>query len=205
MMFSADGRAAEQNRKLTPEPIEDSVSRYGVDHEFTKLCINHKGIDPDDAFSTVPYEKGFHFLYHLDRLVGRANFDKFIPHYFTTYAGKSLDSFAFKDTFLAFFNGLGDEVIKDKVAAIAWDEWFFKPGLPPKPDFDTSLAEACYALAEKWKNPVSITAVLPLLAPFEHHLVYYIHFHVHSHLKFTSISRITSWLSLYLHPSLLPS
>lgn len=30
---------------------------YGEDHEFTKLVINLKGTDPDDAFSSVPYEK----------------------------------------------------------------------------------------------------------------------------------------------------
>ncbi len=29
-----------------------------------------KGIDPDDAFSSVPYEKGFALLYYLEQLVG---------------------------------------------------------------------------------------------------------------------------------------
>ena len=28
------------------------------------------GLDPDDAFSTVPYEKGFALLYQLETLVG---------------------------------------------------------------------------------------------------------------------------------------
>ncbi|KAF4827209.1 Leucine aminopeptidase 2 [Colletotrichum tropicale] len=132
--------------------LEDAVALFGNDSEFTKLIINHKGIDPDDAFSTVPYEKGFHFLYYLERLVGRDAFDKFIPHYFTKWSRKSLDSFEFKDTFLTFFNGLGDAEIKDKVASIDWDKWFYQPGLPPKPDFDTSLADVCYKLAENWKD-----------------------------------------------------
>uniref|UniRef100_L2FMZ9 Leukotriene a-4 hydrolase n=1 Tax=Colletotrichum fructicola (strain Nara gc5) TaxID=1213859 RepID=L2FMZ9_COLFN len=132
--------------------LEDAVALFGNDSEFTKLIINHKGIDPDDAFSTVPYEKGFHFLYYLERLVGRDAFDKFIPHYFTKWSRKSLDSFEFKDTFLTFFNGLGDAEIKDKVASIDWDKWFYQPGLPPKPEFDTSLADVCYKLAENWKD-----------------------------------------------------
>jgi leukotriene-A4 hydrolase len=139
---------------LTNLLTEDSVSRYGADHEFTKLIIDHNGIDPDDAFSTVPYEKGYHFLNYLEILVGREAFDKFIPHYFSTWAEKSLDSFQFKETFLNFFNGLGDGSIKEKVASIDWDTWFYKPGLPPKPKFDTSLADVCYSLAEKWKDPV---------------------------------------------------
>ncbi|KAM0285659.1 hypothetical protein ACHAQH_001365 [Verticillium albo-atrum] len=132
--------------------LEDAVDLFGHDHEFTKLVIEQKGIDPDDAFSTVPYEKGFHFIYYLEKLVGRETFDKFIPHYFTKWARKSLDSFEFKATFLDFFNGLGDESIKSKVASIDWDAWFYNPGLPPKPDFDTSRVDVCYELAENWKN-----------------------------------------------------
>ena len=30
---------------------------FGKDHEFTKLVIDLKGKDPDDAFSSIPYEK----------------------------------------------------------------------------------------------------------------------------------------------------
>lgn len=39
-----------------------------------------KGKDPDDAFSSVPYEKGFNFLFYLENLIGKDKFDKFIPH-----------------------------------------------------------------------------------------------------------------------------
>jgi hypothetical protein len=33
------------------------VALFGPDHEFTKLVIDLKGKDPDDAFSSIPYEK----------------------------------------------------------------------------------------------------------------------------------------------------
>ena len=56
------------------------MDRFGEDHEFTKLIIDLKGKDPDDAFSSVPYEKGFVFLYYLEKLIGKERFDKFIPH-----------------------------------------------------------------------------------------------------------------------------
>ncbi|KAK6080413.1 leukotriene A-4 hydrolase/aminopeptidase [Seiridium cupressi] len=131
---------------------EDTVKLFGADHEYTKLIISHKGVDPEDAFSTVPYEKGFHFLWYLDKLVGREHFDKFIPHYFKTWARKSLDSFEFKQTFLDFFNSYGNNEIKEKIAQIPWEERFYTPGLPPKPDFDTSYVDSCLALAEKWKQ-----------------------------------------------------
>lgn len=60
--------------------LQDSVERYGEDHEFTKLIVDLKGKDPDDAFSSIPYEKGFVFLYYLEKLIGKDKWDKFIPH-----------------------------------------------------------------------------------------------------------------------------
>ena len=140
---------------LSNTVTEDSVKLFGETHEFTKLIINHKGVDPEDAFSTIPYEKGFHFLYYLDKLVGREHWDKFIPHYFKTWARKSLDSFEFKQTFLDFFNAYGNEEIKSKIAGIPWEERFYQPGLPPKPDFNTAYVDSCLALAKKWENEVS--------------------------------------------------
>ncbi|KJR89161.1 leukotriene-A4 hydrolase [Sporothrix schenckii 1099-18] len=131
--------------------LEGAVQSFGPSHDYTKLLINHDGIDPDDAFSTVPYEKGFHMVYYLERLVGRANFDKFIPYYFTKWSGKSLDSYEFRDTFLEFFAKPEFASLKDAVAGIDWEGRFHTPGLPPKPQFDTSLIDVCYQLAEQWK------------------------------------------------------
>lgn len=56
------------------------MGHFGYDHEFTKLVTDLKGKDPDDAFSSVPYEKGFNFLFHLETILGKVKFDKFIPH-----------------------------------------------------------------------------------------------------------------------------
>ncbi|KAI4250281.1 MAG: hypothetical protein L6R42_008782, partial [Xanthoria sp. 1 TBL-2021] len=119
-------------------------------HDFTKLVIDLKGKDPDDAFSSVPYEKGFHFLYHLEKLLGKEQWDPFIPHYFSKYRGKSLDSYDFKSTLLEFFEK--DAAATKKLGEVDWDAWFYQPGLPPKPHFDTSMVDVCYALADKWKR-----------------------------------------------------
>ena len=37
---------------------------YGDDHEFTKLVVDLKGKDPDDAFSSIPYEKVHNIPYY---------------------------------------------------------------------------------------------------------------------------------------------
>ncbi|KAK5172421.1 hypothetical protein LTR04_005561 [Oleoguttula sp. CCFEE 6159] len=109
--------------------LQDSIERFGEDHEFTKLVIDLKGKDPDDAFSSIPYEKGF---------------------YFKTFAKKSVDSYEFKSTLLDFF--ASNPSTSRKLADLDFESWFYKPGYPPKPDFDTSMVDVCYALADKWKQ-----------------------------------------------------
>lgn len=86
-------------------------------------------------------------------MVGKPKFDLFVPHYFTKWARKSLDSYEFKDTLLDFY--AQDNEASKALESIDWDSWFYKPGLPPKPDFDTTMADRCYALAKKWESKVS--------------------------------------------------
>lgn len=149
--------------------LENAVTEFGAEHNFTQLVVDLKGKDPDDAFSSIPYEKGYTFLSALEKLLGQDKWDKFIPHvspwpaflrldtatnsirqYFTEFKYKSLDSYDFKATLLAFF--ASDATASEQLTKLDWDAWFYKPGLPPKPTFDTSLADACYALADKWQT-----------------------------------------------------
>ncbi|RKF51371.1 Leukotriene A-4 hydrolase-like protein [Golovinomyces cichoracearum] len=130
--------------------LEDSVTLFGEEDEFTKLVVNLQGKDPDDAFSSIPYEKGFHLLYYLEKLVGKARFDEFIPYYFNRWSKKSLDSYEFKATLLDFFKSDPEALLK--LSSVDWNTWFHKPGLPPKPQFDTSLVDKCYSLADQWKS-----------------------------------------------------
>lgn len=130
--------------------LVDSVDGYGHDHEFTKLVPKLDGLDPDDAFSSIPYEKGYVFLTALETLLGKDRWNKFIPHYFKTWANKSLDAFEFRETLLEFFSF--DTEASKLLQDFDWQTWFYAPGLPPKPHFDDSLAKVCYELVSKWKN-----------------------------------------------------
>lgn len=38
--------------------------------ELTSLIVNMEGVHPDDAFSTIPYERGSAFLFYLENLLG---------------------------------------------------------------------------------------------------------------------------------------
>jgi leukotriene-A4 hydrolase len=128
--------------------LADSIEQFGEDHEFTKLIPSLRGADPDDAFSSIPYEKGFTFLYYLEKLVGIKKWDTFIPHYFTTFKQRSVDSYEFKATLLSFF--AKDAEASAELGKFDWDTWFYKPGYPPKPSFNTDFADMCYDLAAKW-------------------------------------------------------
>ena len=42
----------------------------GATNPLTCLVVDLTGVDPDDSFSTVPYEKGQAFLWYLEDVVG---------------------------------------------------------------------------------------------------------------------------------------
>lgn len=49
--------------------LNEEMERFKDNMEFTKLKTNQEGIDPDDVYSEVPYEKGFQFLWRIERQV----------------------------------------------------------------------------------------------------------------------------------------
>lgn len=48
------------------------MERFKDNMEFTKLKTHQAGVDPDDVYSVVPYEKGFQFLWRIERQVGKS-------------------------------------------------------------------------------------------------------------------------------------
>ena len=57
------------------------------DGPFTALVWPLKGEDPDDAFSSVPYEKGFNLLYMLEQTVRP-------PRHLLNYPAHPVDSYS---------------------------------------------------------------------------------------------------------------
>ncbi len=51
--------------------LEESLERFGKNSPLTRLRTELAGMDPDDAFSSVPYEKGARFVTLLERTAGR--------------------------------------------------------------------------------------------------------------------------------------
>lgn len=106
-------------------------------------------VDPDESFSTVPYEKGFNLLYTLERLVGTPVFESFAKFYFDTFKFSTITTAEFRQTFLKYVSDQPG-INVSAVEHFPWENWFFQPGLPPKPTYDKTLAIAAEDLANAW-------------------------------------------------------
>lgn len=73
---------------------------------------NLVGIDPDDAFSSVPYEKGHTFLFYLEELLGGPEeFEPFLRSYIDTFKYKSLNTSQWKNYLYEYFPKKAEVII----------------------------------------------------------------------------------------------
>ncbi|CAM9572360.1 unnamed protein product [Ascophyllum nodosum] len=132
--------------------LEDSVKLFESSGAgaLTKLVPDLDGVDPDDAFSSVPYEKGFALLNELQKRVGVEAFQAFAKDYIQEFRRGTVDS----DEFKAFFLGKFSEK-KEQLASFDWDAWFYAPGMPTDtPTFKKTLCDESQGLADKWAESV---------------------------------------------------
>ncbi|XP_037072530.1 leukotriene A-4 hydrolase-like [Pollicipes pollicipes] len=129
--------------------LKDTIRTRGAEDPLTCLVPRLEGIDPDDAFSTVPYEKGHTFLWYLEQLVGgRDEFEPFLKAYIAKFKYKTLDSEDFRSFLTEFF---AEKAAAGVFAKVDWQAWFSTPGMPPhEPAFDTSMTDACSRLCRSW-------------------------------------------------------
>ncbi|KAI8066599.1 hypothetical protein BC940DRAFT_240047 [Gongronella butleri] len=133
--------------------LKESIKQFGDDAPETVLQPDLSGGgDPDDFFSTVPYEKGFNLLYHVQDVVGGASiFDPFVKEYVKHFAGKSITTQDWKAYLYAYMEKHHGQAAIERLNTIDFNAWFFGRGfLPVEPKFDTSLVDASYALADRW-------------------------------------------------------
>ena len=89
------------------------------------------GEDPDDAYSTVPYEKGANFILHLERVLG--GLDAFLPYindYVSTFMGKSITTEQWKAHLYGYWEKHGGPEKIKALDGVKWDVSTL-PSLPP--------------------------------------------------------------------------
>ena len=131
-----------------------AIQMYGENSHFTSLSPDYSGIDPDDGFSTVPYEKGFQFLCYLEEKVGEDNFKEIMGLYIEKYKYKSVDWTAFKEVYEDFVNNKFEGRNARKILnVIDWNKWVTEKGYPSyKMEFKSKYTEEVDNLLNKFIN-----------------------------------------------------
>ena len=102
--------------------LDESITRFADRPELTRLRTELTGVDPDDAYSQVPYQKGYFFLRLLEDTVGREPFTEWLRSYLAAFRFGAITTDDFIQHFEAAFPG-----ILEQVDATTWIDG---PGLP---------------------------------------------------------------------------
>ncbi|XP_066935423.1 leukotriene A-4 hydrolase-like isoform X1 [Clytia hemisphaerica] len=135
------------------DDLRDAVKTYEADGKlrFTKLVPSLKGESPDDAFSTVPYEKGYTFLYYIENLIegGEKVFNGFLRHYIDTFQRRVVTTADFKNELEKYFADKPKDL--EAIKNIAWDRWLYEEGMPiVDNNYDDTYAKETKSLAQRW-------------------------------------------------------
>ena len=140
--------------------LKETVTRLGADHPHTVLQpVLAGGMDPDDVFSKVPYEKGFAFLVYLEHMTrgeagadmapdaaaGTDAFAKFLIEHFERHRFGCVTSEGFREAYTSAF--------PKAAVQVDWDVWLHSPGMPPVDVgayYDGASSAASADLARKW-------------------------------------------------------
>jgi leukotriene A-4 hydrolase/aminopeptidase len=125
--------------------LDESLARFPADSPFTLLRTHLEGVDPDDVYSSIPYEKGARFVATLERAAGRKRFDRFMRRY--------MDSFRFTSITTEQFVAFLEKELPGVAQRVDADAWLHRPGMPPNaPVFRSERLEALKALAGSWST-----------------------------------------------------
>jgi len=117
--------------------------RFAEKPELTRLRLDLDGVDPDDAFSSIPYEKGARLWALLERTAGRERFDPVLRRYIGTFRFTSITTEEWERFIEDELPGIG--------GTIGLDRWLRGPGLPANaPRFAAPVLDRLAALAAGW-------------------------------------------------------
>jgi len=135
------GEAASALRwAIGQKSLDESMARFGIDSPVTKLRTDLRGVDPDDVFSSIPYEKGARFVTAIERHIGHKRFVEFMRKYIGAFRFTSITSEEFID-FL-------EQELPGTAAAVNANAWLYETGMPPNaPVFRSDELDALVAAA----------------------------------------------------------
>ena len=102
--------------------LEEALGHFKEHPQLTSLRTHLTGVDPDEAFSQVPYEKGYLLLRALEEAVGRPAFDDFLRKYLEAHRFQALTT---ED-----FTGFVDTHLPGALAKVGAEAYLDRPGIP---------------------------------------------------------------------------
>lgn len=132
--------------------LQGALQQFGEGSPWSWLHTNMAGVDPDEVYSLVPYEKGFLFVLLLEKLVGRERFDGFIKRYIENFSFCSITT----EEFVEFL----ENEMPGLLTKAEGETWLHGPGVPENaPRLESSrvatVAEALKAYRAGGTLPVS--------------------------------------------------
>ncbi len=127
------------------DDLDDDIERFGADSPYLRLKNDLEGIDPDDIYSTVPYEKGCLFVTLLEQTVGRDRFDRFVRDYTGHFAFTSITT----EQFLEYL----EQRLPGVAAEVHAEQWVYQSGIPDNaPSFESRRLEELRELGAGWPD-----------------------------------------------------
>ncbi|MGH8441933.1 MAG: M1 family metallopeptidase [Nevskiaceae bacterium] len=120
-----NAKRGNMERVLGQQDLVEALEQ--ASHEGDKaLAFDQRGRDPDEVFSSIPYQRGNLLLEYLEKKFGRAKFDAFLRGWFDNNAFQSRTT----EDFIAY---LDEKLLKpnpDVVTRAKIDEWIFATAMP---------------------------------------------------------------------------
>lgn len=125
------------------------MNTYGLDSTYASIHPILEGDSPDNAFSNVPYEKGFQLLTYLESLIGEDLFQKFLQTYILKFSQQSITTIELRQTWESFIHdNFEGAKVNQILSEVDWETWLYKSELAPVPlDFETDMSREAVSLA----------------------------------------------------------
>ena len=74
------------------------MESFGLESTYSSLHPVFQGRSPEEAFSTVPYEKGFQLLVYMESQIGQDEMKNFLRYYISEHSLTSITTVQLRDT-----------------------------------------------------------------------------------------------------------
>ena len=111
------------------------IENLGESKNISSLIPSLLGRNPEDSFGLIPYEKGYNFLYYIEKLINdNSKYDLFksiLKNYFLKFKTMSISSKDFQNhLYEEIRNNFNKSLAEEIINKIYWDEWMYTPGIP---------------------------------------------------------------------------